>query len=107
MDLKNLSPIELQQLIANAEKAIELKKKETRVECLKALHETAAKYGFKLSEFIDIEENSPKSAKVRKPAAAKYMNLENTAETWTGRGIAPKWLQAKMAEGFSKEDFAL
>jgi DNA-binding protein H-NS len=36
-----------------------------------------------------------KGAKV----AAKYQNPTNHAETWSGRGIAPKWIQTLKAEG--------
>jgi DNA-binding protein H-NS len=40
-----------------------------------------------------------------KSVAPKYQNPTNHAETWTGRGIAPKWIQALKAEG--KLDSAL
>jgi len=46
-----------------------------------------------------------KSSLKGKPVAAKYQNPANHAETWTGRGIAPKWIQALKAEG--KLDTAL
>jgi len=28
-------------------------------------------------------------------------------ETWTGRGLAPRWLQAELAQGKTKEEFAV
>lgn len=34
-----------------------------------------------------------------KTVAPKYQNPTNHAETWTGRGIAPKWIQTLKAEG--------
>ncbi len=46
-----------------------------------------------------------KSGLKGKPVAPKYQNPTNHAETWTGRGIAPKWIQALKAEG--KLDSAL
>jgi DNA-binding protein H-NS len=39
--------------------------------------------------------------------AAKYRNPENPSETWAGRGLAPKWLAAKLKEGMKKEDFLI
>lgn len=42
---------------------------------------------------------SKKSSLKGKPVAAKYQNPANHAETWTGRGISPKWIQALKAEG--------
>lgn len=38
--------------------------------------------------------------------APKYRNNE-TGETWTGRGIKPKWLQAAIASGKTLESFAI
>lgn len=41
-----------------------------------------------------------------KKVAAKYRNAE-TGDTWTGRGLKPKWLQQALAEGKSLDDFLL
>jgi DNA-binding protein H-NS len=38
--------------------------------------------------------------------AAKYRDPE-TNQTWTGRGLKPKWLQAALAAGKSLTDFAI
>ena len=38
--------------------------------------------------------------------AAKYRN-GTTGETWSGRGLQPKWLKAALAAGAKIEDFAL
>ena len=52
-----------------------------------------------------------KVAKVRKskaagvPVAAKYKGPNG--ETWSGRGLSPKWLTALIAQGRSKSDFAV
>ncbi|TAK95212.1 MAG: H-NS histone family protein, partial [Aquabacterium sp.] len=36
----------------------------------------------------------------------KYRNAQ-TGETWTGRGLQPKWVQAAVASGKKLEDFAI
>lgn len=41
-----------------------------------------------------------------KKVAAKYRHPE-TGESWTGRGLKPKWLQQALAEGKSLEEFLL
>lgn len=46
-----------------------------------------------------------KSSLKGKPVAPKYQNPNNSTETWSGRGIAPKWVQALKADG--KLDTAL
>lgn len=38
--------------------------------------------------------------------AAKYRNNE-TGETWTGRGLKPKWLKSALEAGRKIEDFQL
>ena len=40
-----------------------------------------------------------------KPAAAKYRGPNG--ETWSGRGLTPRWLVALTAQGQSREDFAI
>lgn len=52
-----------------------------------------------------------KVTKVRKskaagvPVAAKYRGPNG--ETWSGRGLSPKWMTALIAQGRSKSDFAV
>lgn len=38
--------------------------------------------------------------------APKYRN-KDTGETWTGRGLQPKWIQAAVSAGKKLEDFAI
>jgi DNA-binding protein H-NS len=39
------------------------------------------------------------------PVAAKYRGPDG--ETWSGRGLVPRWLAALIAQGKAKEDFAI
>ena len=52
---------------------------------------------------------SVKASKVSKksgtPVAAKYRGPNG--ETWSGRGLTPKWLAALIAQGQTKESFAV
>jgi DNA-binding protein H-NS len=43
--------------------------------------------------------------KVGKPVEAKFRGANG--ENWSGRGLMPKWMQALVAEGKSKQDFAV
>ncbi len=49
---------------------------------------------------------APTSAVVGKKVAPKYRN-QATGETWTGRGLQPKWIQAAIAGGKKLEDFII
>jgi len=44
-------------------------------------------------------------SKSSSPAPVKFRGPNG--ETWTGRGLMPRWLAAKVAEGQSKESFAV
>lgn len=45
------------------------------------------------------------SRKAAQPVPAKYRGPNG--ETWSGRGLTPKWLAALVAQGQSKESFAI
>ncbi|MFN9746167.1 MAG: H-NS family nucleoid-associated regulatory protein [Betaproteobacteria bacterium] len=52
---------------------------------------------------------SPRGAADRPPAAKvapKYRDAE-TGQTWSGRGLQPKWLKAALASGRSLSDFSI
>jgi DNA-binding protein H-NS len=44
--------------------------------------------------------------KMPSKVAAKYRNAA-TGESWTGRGLKPKWMTAALASGAKIEDFAI
>lgn len=46
-----------------------------------------------------------KPTKPSKPRAAAYRDAE-TGNTWSGKGLQPKWLKARMAEGKKLTDYA-
>jgi len=47
----------------------------------------------------------PKARKASAPVAAKYRGPNG--ESWSGRGLMPKWLSALVAQGQSKESFSV
>lgn len=51
---------------------------------------------------------APRGSKVKAESkvAAKYQDKESGA-TWSGRGLKPKWLSAKIEGGGKLEDFAV
>ena len=47
--------------------------------------------------------NSKKAAGA--PVAAKYRGPEG--QTWSGRGLKPRWMAALIAQGYTKEEFII
>lgn len=65
----------------------------------------AAMGSSKAKKVTKAKTTAKKSALKGAKVSPKYQNPNNSTETWTGRGIAPKWIQALKAEG--KLDSAL
>jgi DNA-binding protein H-NS len=106
LDLENKTPAELQALIAEAEQKLTEKKKSMRKEVIAQIKELAASIGASVNIKFD-EQASRKSGGPQGKVAPKYQNPANPDETWTGRGVAPKWMQELIDSGRSKDEFLI
>lgn len=102
-EYKNLSEVELQSVIQNAEKALKDKQASKRKEVITQIKELAASIGVN----VIIKESDRRSARKGVKVAAKYRNPDNRSQTWTGRGVAPKWMQALVNAGHNKSEFEI
>lgn len=91
------SKIQLENLAEKVSKAIKYKENEERMGLIIKIEELAKQANIGV-EFYDLESR-------KKELSVKYRNPDNPSETWRGRGIMPRWLQAKIANGHKKEDF--
>lgn len=64
-----------------------------------------ADYGLTLADLNARLLKADKPVKVSK-VAAKYRD-KASGQTWSGRGLQPKWLKAAIASGAKLEDFAV
>ena len=102
----------LQEIIAQKEaleKQIEEAISHGRGEAIAQVKALMAEHGLKASDLGGKTGSAPKSAgkaKTGAKVAAKYRNGA-TGETWSGRGLHPRWLKAAMAGGKKIEDFAV
>lgn len=102
-DFNNLSETELQEYIENAEKALKERQTNKRKEVIAKIKELAASVGVSV-EIIDGERKADrKTGKV----AARYRNPDDASQTWTGRGLAPRWMQELLAAGRVKSEFEI
>ena len=98
----------LKELIAQKvalERQIELTSAQERNDAVAKVRALMAEYGLSVADL------STKPGLKSKPAggnkvAAKYRNTA-TGETWSGRGLQPKWLKAALAAGRKIGDFAV
>jgi DNA-binding protein H-NS len=98
IDLAELSLTELHDLIAHAQQALSVKQKQARKEVIAEIHALAASVGIT----VVIQEAGKTVSK--KPVAAKYCNPWNPTQTWSGRGMQPRWLVALLKEGTALQE---
>lgn len=110
-DLSHLSVAELERVISQAKNLVETKQVDAIKEGYAQIVKISRDLNMSLEELIAAGREKgarTKSKSVsRKPVEARYRNPQNTSETWTGRGKAPRWLAAKIAKGAKKEDFLI
>ena len=97
----------LKELIAQKE-ALELEiertKNQNRSEAIAKVRALMDEYGLTAA---DLAETRPEAARRQGcKVAAKYRNAA-TGDTWSGRGLQPKWLKAALAAGRKLGDFAV
>ena len=87
------------------DREIESTKKQERADAIRQVRTLMEQYGLTPA---DLSVRSAPKAKggTGKKVAAKYRNAA-TGETWSGRGLQPKWLKAALGAGKKLSDFAV
>lgn len=96
-----MSVRELTDHIAKAQRALAAAKDREKADIKQKIASLAENAGFSVGELFGARGRGGKLASV------KYMNPDNRAETWTGRGRKPNWLVAKLNKGAKITDFAV
>lgn len=105
-DISNLSVEELKKLTAEAAVLIESKKEQAVEDAYNQIQQIAETAGMTLEQFIEYGSHKRKKT-TRKVVEPRYLNKNNTADTWTGRGKKPRWLVAELEKGAKLEDFLI
>ncbi|MFT3897053.1 MAG: H-NS histone family protein [Thermomonas sp.] len=121
IDLEGLSAKQLEAVIARAKKRKDaLSKRKPIAAVRKKLVALAKADGYTIAELFgeDAHANAdlaPAARRARKSTkgrvlgkvAPKYRNPENPKETWSGRGMQPRWLAEQVKRGKSAADFLI
>jgi DNA-binding protein H-NS len=102
VNLAEMSLKELKDLQSQVAKAVATFEDRKRQEALSAVEETARAMGFSLTDLVT---SAP--VRKRKPARAKYANPASPADTWTGRGRKPRWVEAALKSGKKLDDLLI
>ena len=100
-DIDRMTFRELQDLELKIKRAKSTAQEKTRTDLKDKVEAMVAAAGFKMSDLF-----GGRGGKGRK-VAAKYVNPDDSAETWTGRGRKPRWLAAKLKSGERIEKFLI
>jgi DNA-binding protein H-NS len=94
MNLKDMTTLELRELIARAKSALIDREKADKEQALAQIHAIAKEAGVPLKELV-----KGLAGKSVKAVAPRYRNPADASQVWTGRGIAPKWARSYQAAG--------
>lgn len=100
----------LEKQAAELEKALQEARRAERAGVIAQIKSLLAEHGLTVAD-LGLKAGGVKVAgtpgsNAGRKVAPKYRN-EATGETWTGRGLQPKWIQAAIASGKKLEDFAI
>ena len=95
---------ELKKLERDVAAAIASYETRAKAQALAVLDAKARELGFSLEELTGAAVNVKSK---RAPAAAKYRNPANAADTWSGRGRKPAWFAAALAAGTDVADLSI
>jgi DNA-binding protein H-NS len=101
----------LQDLMSQKEaldRQIEETKKQERGDAIEKVRALMAEYGLTVAD-LGTRASAGKAKKTKSgggKVAAKYRNA-STGESWSGRGLQPRWLKAALASGRKLSDFAV
>jgi len=105
IDLSQMSQAELAALIAAASEQQKRKQREQIGEVRRTINAMAKEAGYTIEELFGFAK--PAVEAQRKKVEAKYRNTSNPAETWSGRGKQPRWMEAAVAGGKTRDDFKI
>lgn len=82
-------------------------RQETELEVLRAkVMAFADALGISVAEMFGIKVDQPPERRTKKRRdAVKFRDPDNPGNTWSGRGRLPKWLQEKIDQGGTKDQF--
>jgi len=98
---------ELARQAAELEKQLQEARRAERAGVITQIKSLMAEHGLSVADLgAKAGGKGAGSATTGRKVAPKYRNAD-TGETWTGRGLQPKWIQAAIASGKKLEDFAI
>jgi len=96
---------EIQNQISELQAQAEALKAAQSAEKLAAIKADIETFGFTPEQLFGAKKPSGICIKSSTPAPIKYKGPQG--ETWSGRGLAPRWMTTLVAQGHTKEQYLL
>lgn len=112
-NIEKLSLSEIESLLLAAEKRKALLSRRRPLSVVRnELAALANSYGYAISEIFDVSHAPPVVAKGTRTQKQgkfppKYRDPENRRNTWSGRGLMPRWLANKVRRGARVADYLI
>ena len=112
-NIEKLSLSELESLLLAAEKRKALISRRRPPSVVRnELIALADSYGYAISEILDVSHAPPvvanrSRAQKQGKVSPKYRDPENRRNTWSGRGLMPRWLTDKVRRGARVTDYLI
>lgn len=110
--LDALSVEELIAHIGTAQSILAAKQEKLRETFIEETRRKAEALGFSLDDLFSepaakkpVGRSKGDKPATRRPVAIKYRDPENAENTWTGRGMKPRWIRDRLDAGAKIEDF--
>lgn len=94
---------------ASIDKQIQQARRKERTEAISSIRSLMEQFDLTVADLsgkVSTKASGRKSPIKGRKVAPKFRNAE-TGETWSGRGLQPKWLKTAIAAGRKLEDFAI
>jgi DNA-binding protein H-NS len=91
---------------AALEREIEATRKQERADAISKVKALMSEYGLTMADLSAKGTSRGNAVSRGGKVAVKYRNAA-TGDTWSGRGLQPKWLKAALAAGRKIEEFAV
>jgi len=106
LDLSDLTIEQLEALVADAQKRLSKLRQEKRKHAFQELETAAKQLGLSREDLAARYGNSRTRPRAN-GAPARYRDPINPAQTWTGKGRKPQWVQDYLTAGKSLEDLEI
>lgn len=105
--IKDMNIDQLAEVRKGIDQQLKQRKKDAAKEVRQRVKELSEQLGMPVQELMDQVAGKGVGGRSTGKIAPKFINPENPAQTWSGRGAKPVWLREELQKGKKLEDFAI